>query len=48
LFRRLIERLENIDHPPGFEVIPLTPKEFIRLIEKKNPVALERSTQEYF
>jgi len=38
---RPIERLENTDHPPGFEVIPLTPKEFIRLIEKKNPIALE-------
>jgi len=38
---RPLERLKNIDHPPGFEVIPLTPKEFRRLIEKKNPLALE-------
>lgn len=36
-----IERLKNIDLPPGFEVIPLTPNEFTRLLEKKNPLAIE-------
>jgi len=38
---RPVERLKNMENPPGFEVIPLTPKEFRRLVEKKNPLALE-------
>jgi len=38
---RPIDRLKNIDYPPGFEVIPLRPKEFKRLLEKKDPLALE-------
>jgi len=38
---RPIERIKNIDHPPGLEVIPLTPKEFRRLAERRNPLALE-------
>lgn len=38
---RPIERLKNVDYPPGFELIPLTPKEFIRLVGKKNPLAVE-------
>jgi len=38
---RPMERLKNIDCPPGFELIPLTPKDFTRLAEKKNPLALE-------
>lgn len=38
---RPVERLKNMDFPPGFEVIPLTPEEFTRLVEKKNPLAVE-------
>ncbi len=38
---RPVERLKNIDYPAGFEMIPLTPKEFRRLLEKKDPLALE-------
>jgi len=36
-----IERLRLIDHPPGFQVIPLTPAEFKRLLEKGDPMAIE-------
>ena len=36
-----LDRLKNIDFPPGFEVIPLTPNELIRLLDKKNPLAIE-------
>ena len=36
-----IERLRSIDYPTGFEVIPLNPEEFRRLLEKRNPIAVE-------
>ena len=36
-----LERLKKIDAPPGFEVIPLTPKEFIEQLKKRNPLVLE-------
>lgn len=36
-----VERLRNIDAPPGYEVIPLTPGEFMRLLEKRNAIAVE-------
>ena len=36
-----IERLREIDYPPGFQVIPLTPKEFQRLIEKGERLMVE-------
>lgn len=36
-----LERLRNIDTPPGFEVIPLTTQEFRELLRKRNPMAIE-------
>jgi len=36
-----LDRLKKIDYPPGFEVIPLTPSEFLTLLKKKNPIAIE-------
>jgi len=36
-----VERLRGIEHPPGFEVIPLTPEEFAVLLSKRNPLTLE-------
>ena len=36
-----VERLSRIDFPPGFEVIPLTPEEFLRLKKRRDPIALE-------
>ena len=36
-----VERLKAIDYPPGFEVIPLTFEEFVRLVHKRNPLAIE-------
>ena len=36
-----LERLKSIDYPPGFEVIPLTPTEFLTLLKKRNPIAME-------
>mgnify|MGYP001773113916 CR=1 FL=1 len=36
-----LERLRNIDMPPGFEVIPLTIQEFGELLKKRNPIAIE-------
>ena len=43
-----LDRLRRVDHPPGFEVIPLTPAEFLSLLEKRNPVALEAVGKEVF
>jgi len=34
-----LERLKNIDMPAGYEIIPLTIEEFIRLLKKKDPIA---------
>lgn len=39
-----LERLGDIDAPPGFEVIPLTPAEFVERISKRDPLALEALT----
>ena len=36
-----VERLKCIDAPPGFQVIPITLKEFERLVERKNQLAVE-------
>lgn len=36
-----IDRLNALDIPPGFQVIPLTLKEFKKLLMKKNPIAVE-------
>ena len=36
-----LERLKAIDYPPGYEVIPLTPKEFLTLLSKRSPIAME-------
>ncbi|MUM63760.1 hypothetical protein D1867_00500 [Acidianus infernus] len=33
-----LKRLEKIDFPPGFEVIPLTEEEFKKALEKNNPI----------
>jgi len=37
-----LERLKSLDFPAGFEVIPLTRSEFLRLLEEKNVLAIER------
>ena len=36
-----IERLKVLDIPPGYQVIPLAPKEYRKLLAKKNPLATE-------
>ena len=36
-----VERLKSLDMPPKFQVIPITPREFQRLLNKKNPLAVE-------
>ncbi|MBS7645676.1 MAG: nucleotidyltransferase domain-containing protein [Candidatus Bathyarchaeia archaeon] len=36
-----VDRLSILDVPPGFQVIPLTLKEFEKLLKKRNPVAVE-------
>ena len=36
-----VERLKALDVPSGFQVIPLTPKEFRRLLVKRNQLAME-------
>ncbi|BCU66866.1 DNA polymerase subunit beta [Sulfolobales archaeon HS-7] len=33
-----LERLLELDLPPGFEVIPLTEEEFDRAVKKNNPI----------
>lgn len=33
------KRLREIDHPPGYQIIPITPKEFQKLVDKKDPLA---------
>ena len=37
----ILQRLKNINYPPGYEVLPLTPEEFFRLVNKKDPLALD-------
>ncbi|MCX8205389.1 MAG: nucleotidyltransferase domain-containing protein [Candidatus Nezhaarchaeota archaeon] len=39
--RSPLKRLEGVDIPPGFEVIPLTLRELDRLLRKNDPIALE-------
>ena len=34
-----LERLKSIDMPAGYEIIPLTFEEFMRLLSKKDPIA---------
>ena len=36
-----VERLKRLDVPVGVQVIPLTPREFSRLLAKRNPLAVE-------
>ena len=36
-----IERLRTIRSPPGYEVIPLTPEEFMEQADRRNPLVLE-------
>jgi len=36
-----VERLNSLEIPPGFQVIPLTPAEFHRLLKRKDILALE-------
>ena len=36
-----VERLNSLEIPPGFQVIPLTSKEFRRLLKRKDILALE-------
>ena len=38
-----IERLYEVDAPPGYEVIPWTPRELERMMAKGNPLAIEAS-----
>lgn len=37
----VLERLEELEAPPRFEVIPLTPAEALRVAEKGNPLMVE-------
>ena len=39
-----LERLEGLDVPPGFQVIPLTLEEFERLARRRDPLAVEALT----
>ncbi|MCC6029016.1 MAG: nucleotidyltransferase domain-containing protein [Candidatus Korarchaeum sp.] len=39
--RSPVERLMRIDHPPGYEVIPLTPEEFADMFGRKEPMVME-------
>ncbi|MGB9660350.1 MAG: nucleotidyltransferase domain-containing protein [Nitrososphaerales archaeon] len=36
-----LERLKLIDAPYGFQIIPLMKEEFLRLLERRNPIAVE-------
>lgn len=36
-----VERLRLVDMPPGFQVIPLTEGELLRLLRKGSPMAVE-------
>jgi len=36
-----VERLKALDTPPGFQVIPLTPNEFRRLLDRGDHLAVE-------
>jgi len=36
-----LERLAKIDFSPGFQVIPLTPEEFTKQLERGDPLAVE-------
>lgn len=36
-----LERLRTIRSPPGYEVIPLTPEEFVKQADRRNPLVLE-------
>ncbi len=38
---RVVDRLARISTRPGYEVIPLTPGELERLLEKRNPIAVD-------
>ncbi len=40
---RPIDRLKALDYPPGFEVIPVTKREFLKLMKKGNRLAMEAS-----
>ncbi len=39
------KRLYEIDYPAGFEIIFLTPKEFKKLLTRKEPIAIEAITK---
>mgnify|MGYP000312404807 CR=1 FL=1 len=39
-----LERLKDIDAPPAFQIIPLTPGEFQKLLSRRNPLATEAVT----
>lgn len=40
-----VERLKALDILPGSEVVPLTPEEFERLVERGDPLAMEALDQ---
>jgi predicted nucleotidyltransferase len=42
-----LERLKSLDFPAGFEVIPLTPRELMRLVERGDPLAFEALNDVY-
>lgn len=39
-----LRRLRSIDAPPGYQVIPLTPRELERLLERGDPLAREAAS----
>jgi len=36
-----LERLKQVDISPGYEIIPLTTNELLRLLKRNNPLAME-------
>ena len=42
---RVLDRLAAIDAPPGYEVIPWTPEEYIEARGRRNPLAVEAAEQ---
>jgi hypothetical protein len=40
-FLRPLDRLKMVDPPEGVEIIPLTLKDFYRLLKRRNPLVVD-------
>jgi len=40
----VVERLRRVPAPPGYEVIPWAPEEFLEQLRRRNPLAVEAQT----